>query len=1139
MFRHHSGKLLFSPTDLVVFLDSPFASWMDRYSVEYPGALTPDARSDADELIAHAGDEFERSVLKEHRRKSVRMAEIDRGDNETALAATLAAVSSGAEIIYQARLEHDRFAGFSDFLERQPDGRYEVWDTKLARSIKPRYPVQLCAYTEMLAAMTGVKPAEHFGVILGDSTRTSLRVEDFIHYYRAIKARFLAMQDAFTGRPGDRPDPAAPGGNGRWESHAEAWLRERDHLRFVAGITTGQIGKLESAGIGTLAALAALTPAESTVVRGLASATRDKLVAQARLQATTRELRRKTPGAPPAYELLPQVDDHGRPNGLGALPPADPADVYFDMEGYPLVEGGLEYLLGACFHREDGGIGFADWWAHDRAEERKAFEAFVDWVHARWTASPAMHIYHYAAYEVSAVRRLSTRHNTRQDEVDDLLRHEVFVDLLQIVRRGVRVGEENYSLKSVEHLYRKPRGTGVATAADSVVQYNVWMQRGEARDWRASPILGGIRDYNEDDCRSTAELVGWLRTAAASVPAPPAAPPRPLPGEPSEPNAARDTIERRKLVEDDLRRRPDAVSQTLSDLVDFHRRESKPMWWKMFERASADAEVLRDDPACIAGVVADGAPVTDKRSQIQQYRFDPDQDCRLAVGDVVMFTHNLDARLTVHRLDADSGTVELRAGASVLGRFPGGSFPAHGSLIPYEYVRPGTIPDALLDIAVSHLDGNLPGATIGLLARTPLPHPASEGEVALDAAVRISSDQATGSFSVQGPPGTGKTYTAANLIATLLERGQSVGISSNSHRAVMNLFGECGAALSRIGRPLIGMKVGGDVDESLFTRHPGVRHFESPGDARGEYQGGIVGGTAWLFARKEWAGALDYLIVDEAGQVSLANAVAMSRAARQLILLGDQMQLEQPMQGAHPGDAGLSALQYALKDLAASREDAPEFHRVVPRELGIFLGESRRMHPEICQLISESIYEGRLTANHDCARQHISVARASNALVRKPHGVAFVGVEHDGNDQASSEEAARVARVFHELLGRPYTDSRGDTRPLALADFLCIAPYNAQVRQLKSVLPHGARVGSVDRFQGQEAAVCITSLCASYGEYGARGLAFILDRNRMNVALSRAKCLAVVVGDPRLAVAVPRSIKEMRLINLMARIVAT
>jgi predicted RecB family nuclease len=1136
--KKHSGQLLYSPSDLIRYLASPFASWMDRYHLENPGAASPDEDSEDQKLIAQTGDQHESVVLAEFKSSTPDLAEVPKGDPAIARTATLSAISSKAPIIYQAALECERFAGFADFLLLDESGRYQVWDTKLARSPKPYYAIQLCCYSEMLAAVTGVPMPEKFGIILGTKDRMEFRVEDFIHYYRRIKAGFLAMQDGFTGNLADRPEPLPRADHGRWTSHAEKFFSDTDHLVQVAGISVGQIKKLKAAGITTVAGLA---KASGKPVPKLTNETLEKLAAQARLQCQTRADRIKTPDAPSRYDVLPHTGPNGEPVGLAALPPDHPADVFFDMEGYPLVAGGLEYLFGACSRKgRSGSLVFNDWWAHDRDEEKAAFEGFVDWVFNRWLDNPGLHIYHYAAYEVSAVRRLSTRHDTRQDEVDELLRNKVFIDLYQIVRKGLRIGEDSYSIKKVERLYRPKRATEVATAAESIVQYALWIESRQPRDWHASAILKGIRDYNEDDCKSTAELLQWLRkvggeskiiAARRIAAAAPSAPPEP-------PVLSPEAIERLETA-GNLRKKGDTVAVVLADLIDFHRREEKPMWWRMFDRAAATSEELRDDPGCIEGVQAVGSPEPEKQSLAQNYRFDPFQECKLAAGDrsKVMFTHNLECKLNLLALDASRGELQIKLGKKGLSDKFEGVFPQHGSLLPDEYVPAGSIQAALTDVASRHLSGQLHPPVAALLERVP---PAttlqSAGESTTNAAIRVTGSMSGGCLVIQGPPGTGKTYTASRVITALLAKGKKVGVASNSHKAVVNLLLACGEAAKEKGGHLSGVKVGGDAEGPLFSANPALQYVSATGDAQAVYTDGVVGGTAWLFTRPEWKDALDFLFIDEAGQVPLANAVAMARCAENLVLLGDQMQLEQPVQGSHPGDAGLSALQYALKDTAASKPDAPVFHAVVSPNYGLFLGESRRMHPAVCRFISESIYEGRLGSHPDCARQKVGVKAGAKGLITKEAGVVFSGVEHDGNIQRSDEEVDRVLAIYQDLCGRPYTASDGSTRPLALNDFLLIAPYNAQVRALQTALPAAARVGSVDKFQGQEAPVCILSLCSSYGEYGSRGLAFILNQNRINVAISRAQCLAVVVADPRIATAPAGSIGEMILINLFCKL---
>ena len=1133
--KKNSGRLVFSPTDLIRFLASPFSSWLDRYYLEYPGEITPDDETEEKKLLAETGDKHEHAVLAELRALVPGLVEVPKTNFERAKSITLNALNAKAPIIYQAALEYDGFAGYADFLILdQSRGAYQIWDTKLARSPKPYFAIQLCAYSEMLAAVTGGTMPDKFGIILGDKERVEFRVEDFVHYYRRLKASFVAMQTDFSGNMADRPEPLPRGDHGRWCSHAEEFFDQMDHLVWVAGISVGQIKKLTGAGVTTMADLAT---ASGRTIPKLASDTLEKLAAQARLQCQTRANRLGNPGCPPCYELLPQAGVNSVTIGFAALPQGHRADVFFDMEGYPLAAGGLEYLFGVYARNEEpGSFVYMDWWAHDRDEEKLAFEAFVDWVFERWTHSPGMHIFHYAAYEVSAVRRLSTRHDTRQDEVDQLLRNHVFVDLYQVVRHALRIGAGDYSIKTVEGLYRRKRATEVATAMDSLIQYARWLESGQPREWSKSAILKDIRDYNADDCRSTAELLQWLRQVASANGI--AAACRAVATIPTSPPLLSAQTVARLEVEKKLRKKGDPVSVVLADLLNFHRREEKPMWWKMFDRAKATPEELRDDPGCIEGVRAVGSPSPEKQSLVQEYRFDADQECKLAAEDRVMFAHNLEAKLTLTELDLSTGHLRLKLGRKGLTEKFAGAFPQMGSLIPDEYVSAAPIQAALSEVAAGHLSNRLHSPVAALLNReTPATPLRKAGESTTAAAIRVANAMSGGCLVIQGPPGTGKTYTAAHVITSLLAAGKRVGVTSNSHKAVVNLLIACGDAVRRNGFSLRGMKVGGDADGPLFSVNPAVRHVKDTGDARTAYKEGVIGGTAWLFTRPEWDGALDFLFVDEAGQVPLANAVAMARCAQNLVLLGDQNQLEQPVQGSHPGDAGLSALQYALQDTAASAPDAPVFHAVVPADYGLFLAESRRLHPFVCRFISESIYEGRLVSHPDCARQRIIVPQRAR-VIKKERGIVFIGTEHEGNVQQSDEEVERVIASYRELLGRSYTAKDGHTRALRLEDFLFIAPYNAQVRTLHSALPSGARVGSVDKVQGQEAPVCILSLCSSYGEYGSRGLAFILNRNRLNVAISRAQCLAVVIADPRIAGSPANSLREMTLINLYCKLIS-
>jgi predicted RecB family nuclease len=1133
--RKLSNTVIYSPSDLIAYLASPFSSWLDRCYLEDSKSIVPDEESEDQKLLAHTGDEHEASVLTELTTATPDLVRIPKEDFEEARTRTLLAIEGNAPIIFQAALEHENFAGFADFLILDSSGRYQVWDAKLARSPKPYYAIQLCCYSEIFSAMTGNPMPEQIGIILGNNERVMFRVEDFIHYYRHIKKSFTDMQGKFSGKPEEAPEPLPHADHGRWTSRASRYFTDTDHLVQVANITIGQIKKLKADGVATMADLSA---ASGKGIPKLDPGTLEKLVAQARLQCQTRDARKSDPDAKPSFQILSQAGPNGEPLGLATLPAVDSADVFFDMEGYPIAIGGLEYLFGTVSQNHDSSsLEFRDWWAHDREEEKLALEGFVDWIFGRWNKNPGMHIYHYAAYEVCAVRRLSTRHDTRQEEVDQLLRNDVFVDLYQIVRHGLRIGEDGYSVKKIESLYRQKRSTDVESGIDSIVQYARWIGSGQPRDWKSSKLLKGIRDYNEDDCKSTAELVHWLRRVAFEK----GISPRSIVAKEnsSTPKTLSPEVIERQEVAAKLRAQTDPVSLVIGDLLDFHRREQKPMWWRMFDRAFSTHDELRDDPACIEGMEKQGKPEIEKKSLVQRYTFDPSQELKIGADDSVMFTHNLNASFKVVAIDGVQGELKLKISQKGLKEKCLGAFPESGSVLRDEFVNAEPIPAALLQVGGEQLSGTLHPPIAALLQRVPPTAPLQNAsEPALHAAVRVTSSMSGGCLVIQGPPGTGKTYTASHAIAALSTAGKRIGVASNSHKAITNLMCGTGDALRGSGGRLLGIKVKGEDNGPLFSNNPDVAYVKESADAFGAYSAGVVGGTAWLFSRPEWKNALDFLFIDEAGQVPLANAVAMARSAKNIVLLGDQMQLEQPIQGSHPGDAGLSALQYALKDTANSKTDAPIFHAVVPADVGLFLAESRRMHPDVCRFISESIYEGGLGSLPDCANQRIALPQGDGNLITKGCGIVFSGISHDGNVQQSDEEVERVKAVYNELLGRNYTAADKSARPLVLPDFLFIAPYNAQVRALEAALPKGARVGSVDKFQGQEAPVCILSLCSSYGEYGSRGLAFILNRSRINVAVSRAKCLAILVADPRIADSASGSIAEMMLLNLYCKLIS-
>lgn len=1130
MQRLPDRSFRFSPRDLIAYLEGDFAAWCERNHAERSrnggsgaqtaGDFTPDLPDEEMDLVIRRGMEHEAAHLASLRAREPGLVEIPRDDS--AYDATRRALQDGAPIIFQAELHADPWMGIADFLHRM-DGAsnlgahfYEPWDTKLARSAKPYFLLQLCAYAEMLEAMQGRRPAQ-FGFVFGDGSETSFRTEDVWHYYRRLKRSFEDFQRAWNGDV--QPDPALDRTHGRWSACAEKLLEERDDLSLVAGITRSQIIRLREAGIETLTALA--TTDVVTVPR-MTSATLGTLHAQARQQLASR-----TSGT---IEWVFRAPDPDRPRrGLALLPPPSLNDVFFDIEGFPFAPGGLEYLLGVVTV-DEGTPQFRDWWAHDEVEEQRSFEQVIDWMYARWTMDPTLHIYHYASYERTALGKLMGKYAMREHEVDQLFRHQVLVDLYPVVMQSVVIGTPSYSLKQVERLYMPRRSGDVTSAGGSVVEYQRWLDADESRNPMESPILARIRSYNTVDCESTVGLRDWLldRQHDAGIPwLPPTVPDddaeQPLELSPAE-ELASTLLARAAVMEEGSEAR--RITSLLAWLLEFHRREEKPWWWRYFERLDASDEELYDDTECLAGLVRTAMPLRAiKKSMGYEFRFDPDQETKLHGGETCAIAGSDDEKCVIERfVDRDAGLVELKVG-------PGRTLPNRLSLIPASLISTTGLRESILRFVTGWAEEPQCNAALAdLLERRPprltgnasTLHIDEAGDLtaqAIDVARRL--DRST--LCIQGPPGTGKTTTAAEMILALVADGRRVGIVANSHQVILNLL-DCIAERGGVRgvRPTL-IKVGGDGDHQLIANGR-IQQIESK-EAAAIIAAGplVIGGTAWLFSRPELAGALDYLFIEEAGQFSLANTVAVGASAANLILLGDQMQLAQPTQGSHPGESGLSVLEYLLQD-----------HATVPPGLGIFLGRSYRMHPDVCRVISDAYYDSRLASAPNTASNRI--IGAGDTSIGLEAGVRFMPIEHLGCTQDSDEEVCAIEAILKELLACTVAVKGEPPHPMTLDDILIVAPFNMQVRALKQRLGTAARIGSVDKFQGQEAPVVIVSMCASTLDDAPRGPAFLLSRNRLNVAISRAQALAVVVGSGRLGDVRVRSVEEMQLVSGWCRI---
>lgn len=1086
------------------FLGCPHqaALWLADVKPEGPSDPTLD-------LIRKKGFDHEAAVLARLIAELGHLTEIPTDlDYATREARTREAIASKSPLIYQAALVHENWQGFPDFLTGRSDGevfRFEPEDAKLARKAKGEHLLQLGLYAELLEQLYGV-PVRNgtVHVALGAPVRFDLRRTRYI-LRRLIKSfeAFVAIDKQAT-----TPVPCAACKQCDYKPRCESEWRAADSPYYVAGISGAQISKLAAAGITTLEKLASLTP--STPVDGIGSETLAKLAAQARLQHAARQ------SGQHGCELLPV--EPGR--GFANLPPPDPGDLFFDMEGDPLAGDGLEYLFG-IYGQTDGAANpsFKPIWGHDPVEEKAAFENTIDVFTAQMRRHPKAHIFHYATYEPAHLKLLAMRHATKEAELDQILRERRFVDLHRIVVQAIRTSAESYSLKDLEPFYGQSRSGEVKTAAASIVEYEKWCTTGD------QAILDEIARYNEEDCVSAAQMRDWLETLRPSGgqfnPVLSQRDGRP------ELKADRVALEARKQqVAASVRAatRSDAETrEVIAQLLWFHQRAHKPAWWAVFERQDWSDEELVNDAESLGALSRDPsvAPITVKRSVDTAYVFPP-QDTKLKVNDKPSIAATVAYAGQIIELSAEEGRIILRRGTQA------GEMPERMSLVP-KPIDMQNVPDAVLSFAERFVGNSAPEdrAILDILTRSMprfrdrQPGAAIQGlnEDLIHAVIRATRDLDHSYLFIQGPPGTGKTFTAARAIVALLKSGKRVGVASNSHNAINTLLKEVEKCAAEDGFQFAGAKRGSaDNAESAFTSKNIKTIFKSE-EINGTHR--LVGGTVFHFSRDDQRGTYDYLFVDEAGQVSLGNLVAMGPSAANIVLIGDQMQLAQPVQGVHPGETGLSCLEYLLQDRAT-----------VPEERGILLNITRRLHPNLCAFISDAIYDGRLTA-HSSTKERYLVLQPNAPAQLKPAGLSFVAVNHDGCTQSCRTEAEAIRDLITALCDQKLVRD-GRESSLTLSDILVVAPYNLQVNLLRHTLPSDVKVGTVDKFQGQEAAVVIVSMTTSRGIDAPRGTEFLFNPNRLNVAISRAQSLAIVVHSSQLLEGAWNKIDDLRRLNLFA-----
>lgn len=696
--RRIGGQILLSSGDLEGFLACRHCAALRLRSLDED--LPQAADDEAALLLQRKGIEHEKRHLASLAASGLDVAEIgEEGDLADRAAATLDAMRRGADVIYQGVLVAAPWHGYADFLMKRPFATvfgghgYEPWDTKLARTPRPEHVLQLCVYGHLLE-QTQHAPPKTITVALGDGGTANYPFADFRHYFSEAKGRLERFVRSPV--PATRPQPCPHCPVCEWRDLcSEEWDRS-DHLGRVAGIRRDQIAKLERGSIATMAALAAAP--SGTTVDDLAFETFDKLRRQAMLQV------RKTATGKNAFELLPLRE--GR--GLRRMPKPAKGDLFFDIEGDPLHPDGLDYLFGVV-HRIGRRVRHRSFWGHDHDAERAAFEQVMDFIVSHVARHPDAHVYHYAHYEETAIKRLSCRYGTREGVVDDLLRQGRLIDLYKVVRESVRISEPSYSLKNVEVFYMPGGRSGVTSAMDSVVHYDRWRQSGDDR------LLREIESYNREDCRSLMHLRDWLVGLR----------PDDLPWfeeAGADDMTGRQDVERRRaelqarFVEGGADEAERGLRRVVFDLLGFHRRAAKPVWWRMFDRQGRDEDDLIEDADCLGGLHALGDAEWDGDEMVRAFRF-PRQDTKLRDGDRCRVADTLERAGRVVSLDLGRCVVRLDV------RGAKAALPDRLSLIPEGPLADRVLREAVWRVAQSVHDRDGRFSAVQALLRRDSPPP--------------------------------------------------------------------------------------------------------------------------------------------------------------------------------------------------------------------------------------------------------------------------------------------------------------------------------------------------------------------------------------------------------------------------------
>lgn len=1065
------------------------------------------------DVLRERGIDFENSFLVELEAKGLSIVKID-PEEQNPRQKTIEAMHQGVDYIYQARLSNVKWQGWADFLIKVAtpsvlgNWSYEVIDTKLSTQTRAGTILQISLYSEIIEEIQGLLP-EYMHVRTPEN-ELSYRVNDYISYLRLIKKR---LDNDITTPIATYPEPCSHCDICNWWQHCNGIRIDDDHLSFIAGMGTSQIKEVKQHGITTLQAMSELPlPIPFKPTKG-SKETFTKLREQARIQNETRTAQK------PIYEVLELIENTGFYN----LPEPSDGDIYLDFEGDPLVEpSGLEYLFGWVFQKEYHCI-----WVSNLEEEKAALEQFIDFVFDKRKEFAGLHIYHYAPYETIALKRMMGKYAVKENEIDILLRTKSFVDLHRVLKQSIRAGVERYSLKDLEVYHGFVREMDLRTLSKFKADYEFLLES-KKFELITKEMKAAIQLYNQDDCYSTLNLHLWLEKERALLISSGKVIERPIENTAEVPESVTAHLERITPIYDALmqdipldvneRNKEQQARFILANMLDWYRREQKSFWWEYFRILELEPDELLDEKSTLTYLQFTGQSVPDKRSFIDTYTF-PSQECELRPGNQIK-NENGGSAGEIIEIDEINNFIKLKKGPSIKDTHPNtiikfeqfSTKDKEESLIQFaEWILANGFENSLNDYKVTRdlLLNNLPNLLESLVDTTDLV------TKSIDWASKLNNSY----LPIQGPPGSGKSFTGSHMVLELIKKGKKIGITALSHKVIINLLDKVQKLALKQGVEVSIIYKGSSNDDGDYSWEM-AKNIDTLVSNIDKYQ--VIAGTSFMWCNEKLKNSVDYLIIDEAGQFALIDTLVVSQASKNIVFLGDHQQLKQPMKGVHPDGTDVSALEHLL-----------EGKKTISKEKGVFLEKTYRMHPAICFFDSEMFYESRLQSVDGLEHQ-----RVEGNTEFQGSGLFYKAVTHEGNTNFSIEEIEEVERIIIELTKGDvfWFDDQNSKRVLQSSDIKIITPYNSSVFELQKRIPT-IEIGTVDKFQGQEAAVIIYSLASSSPEDAPRGMDFLYSPNRFNVAVSRAKAIFIMVGSPKIFEPDCKSPEQIKLANPFCRFI--